>query len=271
MFRHRYLILAAVFAVLGALIMGLYIEKLENEIAGKGQHTSVVVAKSSVEKGTELEQRLVEERLVPSHLVPRGAVSELQGVEGKHSAIELTAGEVIIADRLLNPEEQGIAWQLEPNQRAFAVSLAGVSGLEQELIVGTQVDILGTLLDYRSGVEHSLMVLEGVTLLDLTAQPDPYGEAHGKQTVVLAVTPEEAKRLALFNTSGSLQLLIRSSEADKGKTAQTRPLATADLLDLPELEAPETAVHIAKDVTNEPIWRVEVIKGTVSTFVTDES
>lgn len=230
MFRYRHLIIAVILAFVGTRLTGNYIHKLEQQATGEGPRTPVVIARSSIPKGTEMQARLVEARMWPLAMVPQGAITEPTEVEGCFASVDLVAGEVVLADRLIIRDEQNLAWQLQPGQRAIAVSVNGVTGLETELTSGSRVDILGTLLDYQTGMEHSLMVLEDISVLDVATTEDPYGSALGKQRVVLAVSPDQAKKLALFDSSGSLQVLLRPEGADKSPKGNQSTLTTKDIL-----------------------------------------
>ena len=271
---------AVLLASLGTWLTGLYIQKLEQQASGQGPRTQVVVARSAIPKGTELEHKLVESRMWPAALVPHGAVGDIEAVLGQFSSIDLAPGEVIFSSRLLGREEQGLVWQLNAGERAVSVPVSRIGGLEAELSPGSQVDILGTLIDYRTGLEHSLLVLENVTLLELVADDDPYSGVTGKQTVVLAVSPNEAKKLALFGNSGSLQLLLRPAGLVEHHLSNDIALTTRDILgheshqiSLGALEPPAVErLGAAQGPSGEtlPSWQVEVIKGTASSVEMEE-
>ena len=279
MFRHRYLLLAFFLAILGTWLTGIYIKKLEQEASGQGLHREVIVAKGSVSKGDRLDNKLVDLKMWPTNLIPQGAVTQIEDIQDKFTSVDLAPGEVIFADRLLEQEEQGLVWRLDGEQRALSIPVSRVEGLESELSPGTKVDILGTIIDYRTGIEHSLMVLENVTLLELVTEVDPYGGSMGKQMVVLAVTPWQAQKLALFDSSGGLQLLLRSVHSTEEGLDGDRALTTRDVLGYDEdnlisresIPRPEAAGSIIGSSAHiQPSWQVEVIRGTSSFIATDD-
>ncbi|NLY30011.1 MAG: Flp pilus assembly protein CpaB [Firmicutes bacterium] len=217
MFRHRYLITAVLLALLATKLTNIYIRRLEAQALGQGAHVQVVVARTAIPRGTRLRQNHVTTRLWPADMVAQGVVTDPAQVENYVAAVDFVPGEAIIANRLVEEEEQNLSWRLSPGERAVAVSVRGVEGLESELTMGRRVDILGTFLDYSTGLENSVMVLEDVKLLDAAVKDNAYGGSLGTQTVVLAVSPQEAQRLSLFGSSGHLQLLLRP-ESEVGST-----------------------------------------------------
>lgn len=231
MFRYRYLVAAIVLALVGTALTGKYIQRLAQEATGQGPTKQVVVARTAIPKGTKMQSDLVGTRTWPAAMVPPGAVSQPTEVNGQFSLVDLVPGEIILANRLVVQEEQSLVWQLTSGERAVVVPVTGIGGLEAELIPGTRVDILGTLLDYRTGLEHSLMVLENIALLDVVTDENPYGSTLGKHKVILAVSPQQAKRLALFDSCGSLQLLLRPDGAEESHRESSLALTTKDILE----------------------------------------
>ena len=293
MFRYRYLVAAVVLALVGTGLTGMYIQRLAQEATGQGPTKQVVVAKTAIPKGTEMQSSLVDTKMWPVAMVPPGAVTQLPEVDGRFSLVDLVPGEIILANRLVVQEEQSLAWQLAPGERALVVSVSGLDGLEAEITPGSRVDILGTLLDYRTGLEHSLLVLENIALLDIVTDESPYGSALGDQKVILAVSPQQAKKLALFDSAGSLQLLLRPNGASEYCREDELALTTKDILDprssqgegtlLDEIELtypasadgslesaePNDLRDIAKPGNgDQSIRKIEVIRGTTASLET---
>ncbi|NMB45834.1 MAG: Flp pilus assembly protein CpaB [Firmicutes bacterium] len=276
MFRYRYLLVAIILALVGTRLTASHIRKLEQQATGQGPRAQVVVAKTAISKGTEMQANLVETKMWPVAMVPQGAIARQSEIEGQFASVDFVPGEVILADRLVAEGEQSLVWQLAPRERAIVVSVSNIGGLEAELTAGSRVDILGTLLDYGSGLEHSLMVLENIMLLDIIENHDPYGYGTdwAKQNVVLAVSPEQAKRLALFGSSGSLQLLLRPEGAQESCIQDQGAMTTRDILghergDLNAFAATlerETPDRSSPGVANIPLKTIEVIRGTAASL-----
>jgi pilus assembly protein CpaB len=278
MFRYRYLVMAIILALVGTRLTQSYIQKLEQQATGEGPRAPVVIARSAIPKGTEMQTKLVESRMWPISMVPQGAITDTAEVEGRFTSVDLVPGEVVLANRLIVQDERNLSWQLSPGERAIAVSVSGVTGLEAEIASGSRVDILGTILDYQTGIEHSLMVLEDIPVLGVADTEDVYGSALGSQKVVLAVSPEQAKRIALFDSSGSLQILLRPEGAGKSSGENGPTLTTRDILGqmeekgIPRWEAlslsrDEETEKASERSSHEPLEReVEIIRGTTTSL-----
>ena len=154
MFRHRYIVLAVVFALLGTILTSHYIKKLEQKALGQGPREQVVVTRVAIAEGTELKNNMVERRMWPADLVPKGAAKDMESVLGRLAGVALEPGEVVLASRLLEGDKQGIAWQLAAGERAVTIDVSNVEGMELEFTPGNRVDVLGVLTDYRSGVDR---------------------------------------------------------------------------------------------------------------------
>ncbi len=271
MFRHRFLIAAVLLALLATKLTNTYIRRLEAQALGEGTRVQVVVAKNTIPQGTCLKPNHVTLRWWPADLVPPGAFSDPSQVENQIAAVDFVPGEPIIAGRLVEEEEQSLAWRLSPGERAVAVPVRGVEGLERELTHGRRVDLLGTFLDYGTGLENSVVVLENVKLLDATSTENAYGSSFGSQTVVLAVTPEEAQKLALFSSSGQLHLLLRPEAEEKSIGSKGGVLTVRDLFGLPAEGRKENAGSWPVDGRGQGLEdqdstrTVEIIRGTSST------
>ena len=275
MFRHRFLITAVMLALAATILTNTHIRRLEEQASGQGARMPVVVAKTAIPRGTPLKQSHVTTRWWPPDMIPQGTVADPLQVEGHVAAVDFVAGEAIITSRLLDEGEQSLSWRLSPGERAVAVQIRGVEGLESELAVGRRVDILGTFLDYSTGLENSVMVLENVKLLDAALKEHAFGGSLGTQTVVLAVSPKEAQKLALFSSSGTLQLLLRPEVEQGDAGPQQVVLTTLDLLGsgtggwagrsgTSSLTSRTAAGRDSREVSQKT---VEVIRGTASSTV----
>ncbi|NLJ85457.1 MAG: Flp pilus assembly protein CpaB [Firmicutes bacterium] len=285
MFRHRYIVLAVVFALLGTILTSHYIKKLEQKALGQGPREQVVVTRVAIAEGTELKNNMVERRMWPADLVPKGAAKDMESVLGRLAGVALEPGEVVLASRLLEGDKQGIAWQLAAGERAVTIDVSNVEGMELEFTPGNRVDVLGVLTDYRSGVDHSMLVAENVRILDTSSGANPYGNAV-RQTVVLAVSIDQAKKLALFSANGSLQLLLRPAGKTEALLKDDSTLTTREILGQGPYENSLVLSAVSQEPASEPTHledgdmepdeeqpvaparRVEVIRGTMS-FNTD--
>jgi pilus assembly protein CpaB len=95
--------------------------------------------------------------------------------------------------------------------RAMAVRIndvAGISGLVQP---NSRVDVLVTIADPVTGRQQAKLFMENMRVLSVGTeiQRDAAGKPNAAGTATLAVTPDEAERLAIAMNTGSIQLVLR--------------------------------------------------------------
>lgn len=226
MFRHRHLIYAVLLALVATLLTASYIRRLERQITGEVSHKDAFIAAVPIAKGAVVKEDMVTRCSLPAGIVPADAITSEQDVVGKVARVDMVAGEILLASRFSEQSEQGLEWQLEPGWRAITVSVQGLGVLAKEIEAGTCVDVIGVLPDMQTGVEHSLLVLQGVRVLGVAADVNDGYQGFDRSEVVLAVTPRQAQKLALFQSTGSLRLLLRPAGLEKA--ALTPPPITPD-------------------------------------------
>jgi pilus assembly protein CpaB len=86
--------------------------------------------------------------------------------------------------------------------------VAGISGLIQP---NSRVDVLVTIPDAATGRQVAKLFMENMRVLSVGTeiQRDASGRPNAAATATLAVTPEEAERLAIAMNTGSIQLVLR--------------------------------------------------------------
>jgi pilus assembly protein CpaB len=86
--------------------------------------------------------------------------------------------------------------------------VAGISGLLQP---NSRVDVLVTIRDDNSSRQVAKLFMSNMLVLSVgtEVQRDNQGKPINATTVTLAVTPDEAERLAIAMNSGTLQLVLR--------------------------------------------------------------
>jgi pilus assembly protein CpaB len=148
--------------------------------------------------------------------VPQGAVSDPASVVGRVLAQPLGQGEPLTADKLA-PEgvtSGGMGSIVNPGRRAMAVKGNKVLGLNGFIGPGNCVDVLVTVDDPKDK-ERKLtkIVLENVPVLATGGEIDRKPGKEDLSSVevyTLEVTPDEAERLALAATHGTLHFALRN-------------------------------------------------------------
>lgn len=277
------LVVAAGITVLLALIasMGVYkflLDKNRQAERARLQTVGVVVATVDIPLGTTINPNQVATVAWPKDQQPKDAHSDPKKTVGRVAKRDFLRGEPIVESKLVASEKIGgiLSLKVPPGMRAFSVKVNEVVGVGGFIVPDARVDVVVTTSPnpQRQQEQISKTVLEDVLVL---AAGQVIEQKENKpvtvNTVTLAVTPEEAEKLALASNDGKIQLVLRHY-ADSEKV-QTAGVDKARLLSSyrnapPAQAAPVKAkagktVRVAKaEAPAAPAKKrsVEVIKGT---------
>lgn len=252
----------------------------------------VVVAKTDIDLGARLNPEMLNVQDWPAGSVPQGAILEKdKGAllkdpktnEGRVVRVSVMKGEPISESKLAPAGAQpGLSFAIKEGKRAITVRVNDVVGVAGFALPGNYVDILVNTTDEAAKAVGenktiSKIVLEHILLLAV-AQETSQGEGKPKvvNAVTLEVTPDQAEKIDLARSVGSLSLVLRNQ-------IDSTPVATVGVYKKDLLKrAPEPEVVVAqpgevktvvKKVTvyrappkkAEPKNQVEVIRGTTKT------
>ena len=161
----------------------------------------VVVAVHALEPGSVVGDADVSLRQVPGSLVPDDAVRTADNAYGRTVVTPVFPGQALVAGQLAPDGRRGLAALLPPGSRAVAVP-NGRPGLA--LVRGDLVDVLATF-DPSGAIEGApptFPVALGALVVDV-----------GDESAAVAVTPEEAARVAFALASGVVTLALASPAA----------------------------------------------------------
>lgn len=98
---------AVVLAAVGTVLLVSYVRGAEARALAGEEVVEVLVATTDVPRGTDAAELadLVTTEQVPVKVRARGGVDELSDVEGKVTAVDLVAGEQLVADRFVTSED----------------------------------------------------------------------------------------------------------------------------------------------------------------------
>jgi Flp pilus assembly protein CpaB len=163
----------------------------------------VVVALRAAEPGHTLEGGDVDTVDMPGSFVPPGAVRPRSELRGRTVIVALFPGEIVLDVHLAGPGAHGLAALLPRGRRAVAVPLERGS---LRLRKGDVVDVLATFETPSPTGEPTFPVAIAATVLDAT--PD---------NVTVAVTPEEAARVAYALAKGEVTLAVTALTASESQ------------------------------------------------------
>jgi len=194
----------------------------------------VVVARRQVPMRRQLTSEDVAVRRLPSEMVPLGAADTLDQVLGKISKSDLVMGEVVLAERLADPDMKGMNMLYTMPEDKLLVAVPGVDLMSRTGLLhpGDKIDILysldvsgGSMSGMSTGVPATLAALQnqeiqaivmagfgdetealmsGVTDVGVNMEV-------GESAVLLAVDPQDALVLKyLWDAGGILDFALRA-------------------------------------------------------------
>ncbi len=224
-------LLVAMLAGLAAVFLGT--RWLQSKSAGDG--TQIAVAAVELPLGGRINREAL--RLVswPATSVPKGAFSDLESLDGRVAISGIQPGEPVLESRLAPVGTRGGLSAVVPEgKRAITVRVNDVIGVAGFTLPGNYVDIMVNTqkTDARGSGDDQMIskiVLERILVLAV-AQEASRDETKPRvvNAVTLEVTPEEAERLDLARSVGTLSLVLRN-QIDS-EPAETKGITRAVLL-----------------------------------------
>lgn len=221
---QKYWLIALVFGLLVAALFYRYLHDMKTAYTPKDLVT-VVKAKENIAKDTVINTNSLVVEEIPAQYVHPDAVRDRTAVLGKVTTSNIVAGEQILSQKILgsSDEEKRLAYAVPQNKRAMSVAVDSVSGVSGNVQRGDMVDVVAVVDVKTAGeadaITYSLLVVQNVSVLSIgqNASSDAEKKAQDTTTVTLAVSVEEAQRLALATEKGAIRLLLRSP-VDKDTT-----------------------------------------------------
>jgi len=252
------------------------------------QSSKVVVAAVDIDLGTPLAPQMLKVADWPNGSIPAGAVHDIKALDTRVLKTSVLRGEAVLESKLAPVGATGgLSAVIAKGNRAMTVRVNDVVGVAGFALPGNYVDIVVNTEDETNKAEHvnksiSKIVLEHILVLAV-AQEQNRDETKPKvvNAVTLEVTPQQAERLDLARSVGSLSLVLRN-QVDSSLTA-TAGSTKQDLLSKGALptpvatQAPAAEVQaVAKPEVKKVVRRkasakkpsdydqVEVVRGTVT-------
>lgn len=187
----------------------------------------LAVTAVDIQLGQQINPEMVKLVDWPRESMPPGAISDLAVLNGRVTKMSLLRGEPVLESKLAEPGSMpGLSALIAPGKRAMTVKVNEVVGVAGFALPGNYVDIIvstendGSRGDTKDR-QIAKIVLERILVLAV-AQVASRDETKPKvvNAVTLEVTPEEAEKLDLARSVGSLSLVLRNQvETQVIKTA----------------------------------------------------
>jgi pilus assembly protein CpaB len=216
--RTRIIIVIAIaFLLAGIASVGIYrylSEKGSIAEQARLQTVGIVVAVEDISLGTTIKPNMVAVAAWPKDRYPQDSFVDTKAVEGRVAKRDFVRGEPIVESKLV-PTDKGaggiLALKVPEGMRAFSIRVNEVVGVGGFIVPDTRVDVLVTTTPSQGGGRISKIVLENILVL---AAGQTLEQKDNKpitvNTVTVAVSPNEAEKLALASNEGIIQLVLRN-------------------------------------------------------------
>jgi pilus assembly protein CpaB len=204
----------------------------------------VVVAAENMPLGTRVAKEQVKVVGWPAATPVEGSFDSVDAVVGR-GLIEPLAVNEPLTERKLAPKEAGagLSPSIPPGMRALSVKVNEVIGVAGFTVPGARVDVVVVVKNRENSmarvVVSNLQVLTAGTKYDIEQAKD--GKPMPSTVVTLLVSPDDAERIALAQTEGTITLVLRNP-LDVTPT-ETRGVRMAGLMGAPSPEPVVTAVQ----------------------------
>ncbi|HVL58672.1 MAG TPA: Flp pilus assembly protein CpaB [Burkholderiaceae bacterium] len=206
--------------------------------------THIVVAARDLDLGQPLNGSMLSLVPWPSHSVPQEAFRDTKLLQGRVLRSQLVRGEPVLEPKLAPVGTKGgLSAVIAQGRRAITVKVNEVVGVAGFALPGNYVDVLVNTQDEQNR-PVSKIVLERILVLAV-AQEASRDDTKPRvvNAVTLEVTPEQAERIDLSRSVGTLSLVLRNQiDTDPTATGGTRK---TDLLS-------KTAPEPARDAAPRP-------------------
>lgn len=263
----RPLAMLAISALLGLAAVALAAQWLQ--VQERADTLAVVVARQDLPMGTRLQTHMLEVVRWPAAAPIESPLQATEQALDRVVNIQVLRGEPLLHSKLAAAGEiGGLSAVLREGQRAVTVKVNEIMGVAGFALPGNYVDVMVNTPD---GQDHpvSKIVLERIKVL---AAAQDVASTENKPRVVnavtLEVTPEQAEKIDLARSVGTLSLVLRS-QVDSG-TVLTQGARKTDLLpgpvDRAERRRPQTRAGASGPLAAAPGLptadaRTEVIRG----------
>jgi pilus assembly protein CpaB len=227
----------------------------------------VVVAASDLSLGSELKNDDLKVMQFPKGQAPEGTFARPEEVIGRGLIVNVVRNEPILGAKLASKEAgAGLPPIIPAGQRAVSVRVNEVIGVAGYVLPGTRVDVLATASPTSNQSDMiTKVVLQNIQVLTAGTrmeQDDKEGKPVQVTVVTMAVTPEQAEKLALASTEGKIQLALRNPlDTSTPETPGIRPallLGTARPVRMVKKAGKPGQAPV---LVAEPAPTVEVIRG----------
>lgn len=229
----KFWFVAVAFAAIAAFLFYRFMNDLQTRYEPNNLKT-VVVAVKPIAQHTLIGPEDVDLQKIPGQYVNPTAYTDKNRVIGQITVSDVTTGEQILRDKLLNDNNRKgqMAYVVPAGKRAISIAVDQISGVSGYIKPDDRVDIIATAdvpvpgpNGGDSAKTYSVLALQNILVLavgdSLEIVPGSTTDTKKQdsvetKTITLAVLPQEGQLLALASERGSVRLMLRPpAETDK--------------------------------------------------------
>jgi len=206
-------ILAVVFGLITAGLAYKYLNDTKQSM-DKTEYIKIIVAAQDVPAKTKLNEKMLTFKEIPKKYKHVKETANLEDVANKILLVPVTAGQSIMTNQVLAADDsrEGLAYLVPQGKRALAVPVDEVSGVAGLIKPGDRVDVLTTVV--IDDIPYTAVPLQDIEVLAVDKEMNVNFDASKKplesNTVTVAVTFAQAKRLMMASQRGAIRLMLRS-------------------------------------------------------------
>jgi len=231
--RKILLILAAMIAALGTLLVFLYVQGAEGRAKEDFETVEVIVATQDIAQGVSFDDASgkFEKRDVPKDAVLSGAKTDLDGLDGLVALTPIYAGEQLIQDKWGGTAEVDVTANvlaIPKGEVAAAVNLTDPGRVAGFVKPGSEVAILVSY-ELRDGTKYASTLVERATVLAVGAtstvtstKTEDDGDSSTTEIpqtlVTVALTQKEAEKIHWGSSFGTLSFALINKQSSLTRT-----------------------------------------------------
>jgi pilus assembly protein CpaB len=207
-------------------------QEIVREVAAPIETVSVLVPLQTIEAGQELRPTMFKKEERPKAGLPPRVVRDFEEIKGYFSRSMIAADSPLITDYITQIKPSSvITARIPEGYRAVTIRVDAQSAVEGWVRPGAKVDVVwATTVRGKSTVST---IVENAEILSAESSTDAQQGAGGKammvpSTVTLMITAQDAQRIQLAKTTGTLSLNLRGDS--DGKSSGRGSVNVDDLL-----------------------------------------
>jgi pilus assembly protein CpaB len=230
------------FAILGMILVGLYVHSQDKESKEKfGKPSTVLIASRNINEMQVLDETMVTQESQFDKFIQPGALSDFKDIKDMVALVPIKEGEQILLTKL-SPKsaETGLAVQVSASKRAMSIPVNDNTGVSKLIKPGDHVDIIGSVsYPNPDGSKQTELktLLQNITILAVGEiiqnniptryENDPLNQrkiavsARGEKnfgTVTIEVSPEQSQILIYALAQGTDLYLTLRNPIDRAET-----------------------------------------------------